>query len=1162
MKNYNIYFHFVFLILFLTGNIGTIFAHVIRCADPKCPLCLSVTNATPPTTSITREPYHYPEDAPFGREASLAVVNPVLRSTHQSVISLRSDWEFVTDPEKVGVKNEWMKPNTVWQNKRTINVPGNWETQGVGEPGMSTPWKIHWDQGPRLLRHIYIGSAWYRKNFQVPQEWKNKRIWLKVGGVRAQGWFWVNGKPVAHVTQYCGSFRYDITDLVKPNEETVIVAQIRNDIPARTGQVSSCHIWGGIYRDIEIEATPETHLANVECFGDFDTKKVNVHLELAHFDNTKEKTADVQIDIKTLDPDQPIKPLTTVGTLRKTIELSNKNLTESIQTLDLSDFRAWSPESPNLYLAEVTLYDKDGKNITHGWSERFGIKKMEVRGKQFYLNGKPYFLRGFGDDYVYPETFISPIDRDVHRKHLKIARESGFCYVRHHTHCEIPEFYEAADELGVMIQPELPYYPFFGHHTVEFFDFDPKRDLNELIDHRRRYVSQTSYSMGNEGHLGTPLDIELKEIVHQRDPGRLVTHNDGGMNTPENSDFNTPITSIRTWKSGTFDSLTIPFVAHEYLNLGVKFDPRISERFTKLILPPRPLKHYEKQLHDIGLDQYWGNACLNAGHELQKYYQKEGIEAARFDPECDGYSFWTIIDVIINYGGDDHNFTGQGMFNPFWEPKINGTTPKDVAKYNSPTAILLQPDRQSPILVEGETVKLSLFVSHFDYQDIENGKLVWSLKSKQESGETLLANGSLDGINLKTGDVAKIGDIEFVVPQQEIAKTLIFEATLNETIQNDWKFWSFPKRQKLTLKNIAVTPDLFETLSKRYDGLVSTDSPEAKTAGIVIGTATHPETKNAIVTEKRVLIFGNASEASNVRLGWWWLGDQVGTAFAKHPVYGNFPHEEYLNPLWFRLIKRGMPISHDMSFGKLEYLSVGEGRDNYFMYVAQTAAGTNGKILITHGLDVLTETPEGNYLLDQMLQYIDSENFQPKEKMNLAQYIENKKWHDIAFSRLNGWSQTISSPEQHTGNSYIIGTGTMRFMKLNAANKIVWKSKPVNQNIDTNIEEKSDENKEASTFYWLSGVGFVPERPLNILLSMNGKKLVEFKINVSDKSWTIQQENIKLSYRRLSFMGNESTGVMELIVPKKLLTPDQPVEFQFSCENQGFNDSWIGILEK
>ncbi|MDR2627837.1 MAG: hypothetical protein LBC40_07375 [Dysgonamonadaceae bacterium] len=91
-----------YLILLLAVNRGDAFTQVIRCADPECSLCLSVPGATPPEESITREPYHYPEDAPFGREASLAVVNPVLRSTHQAVISLRGEGEVGTDPEAVG----------------------------------------------------------------------------------------------------------------------------------------------------------------------------------------------------------------------------------------------------------------------------------------------------------------------------------------------------------------------------------------------------------------------------------------------------------------------------------------------------------------------------------------------------------------------------------------------------------------------------------------------------------------------------------------------------------------------------------------------------------------------------------------------------------------------------------------------------------------------------------------------------------------------------------------------------------------------------------------------------------------------------------------------------------------------------------------------------
>ena len=79
------------------------------------------------------------------------------------------------------------------------------------------------------LRHEYVGSAWYRKTFRLQPEWKDKLVWLKIGGVNSQGWFWVNGKPVGHLDAYCGTFKFDITRLVKDGENTV-VARVSNKV--------------------------------------------------------------------------------------------------------------------------------------------------------------------------------------------------------------------------------------------------------------------------------------------------------------------------------------------------------------------------------------------------------------------------------------------------------------------------------------------------------------------------------------------------------------------------------------------------------------------------------------------------------------------------------------------------------------------------------------------------------------------------------------------------------------------------------------------------------------------------------------------------------------------------------------------------------------------
>lgn len=195
------------------------------------------------------------------RKALPAVVNPVARSPLQDTVSLRGEWEFVTQGVSPNRHPKWRAFYAkAWPGSRTIQVPGCWEAQGVGEPGMGDSWDCKWDHCAKPLRHIYQGEAWYRKTVDVPAAWQGKRVWLKVGGVRSQGWFWVNNTPVAWVDNYCGTYKYDITDLVRPGTQAVVVAAVNNVLPSRKGLMSAHHRFGGLYRDVEIEATPEMRI--------------------------------------------------------------------------------------------------------------------------------------------------------------------------------------------------------------------------------------------------------------------------------------------------------------------------------------------------------------------------------------------------------------------------------------------------------------------------------------------------------------------------------------------------------------------------------------------------------------------------------------------------------------------------------------------------------------------------------------------------------------------------------------------------------------------------------------------------------------------------------------------------------------------------------------
>ena len=905
-----------------------------------------------------------------GRPALPALVNPVVTSPLQSVLQLRGEWEFVTRETAPLRHPAWnaffAKP---WPEARTIEVPGCWEAQGVGTPGMGDSWDCKWDHCAKPLRWVYKGDAWYRKTVTIPEAWRGQRIWLKVGGVRSQGWFWVNRTPVAWVDNYCGTYKYDITDLVQPGAQAVVVAEVSNVLPSRKGLFSSTHRFGGLYRDVELEATPDARIDYAWVRGDFDHQAAEVHASVAYGNKLRMlKKPVLRVTLKTSDG-QP------AGDQVQNIEFDSQRKTAELTCrIPLTRFQPWSPDSPALYRAELVLCD--GDQPVHGWVERFGVRKLEVRGKRFFFNNKPFFVRGYGDDFVYPLTLVSPASREEHLRHFKAARQAGFLYVRLHTHCELPEYFEAADEAGILVQPELPYY---GDYPTEAFMFDPIRDLKELIAHYRRYVSLATYCMGNEGLLGRPLGIELYKLVKQIDPDRLVLHQDGTFNTRENSDFrNGPIT---VWEPGSFPC-DAPFVAHEYLNLSVKQDPRLAAKFSGVMLPPVPLETRDQWLASAGLNRRWGDACQDAAHALQRHYQKQGLEAARMDPACGGYDFWTIVDVVVKQG---NTYSAQGFLNPFWEPKSKGYTPGEFGVFNAATVLLLKTEPGHRIAVSGDRVRADFWISHYGEEPLKQARLAWTLRADR----TVLAEGMAEGGDVELGSVRSLGQSDIVIPELQKPVHAVLRVSLaGGRASNEWDFWLFPKRAPQRVTGIAVSKSLLPKLAPLYSGLVAAGNPGAEQAPVLISFLGSADVEPALAAGKRVLLINQATGKPNVSLGWWSMGEQVGTAFARHPALGDFPHEGYLSPLAFRILKTGRKLPSLTGLRADDMLVVGEGLDSYFLYAGQ-ARVKEGRGLMTFGLDLLSGYPEGTCLLDGLIRYVQSDAFNPQGEIVLPAMSTN-----------------------------------------------------------------------------------------------------------------------------------------------------------------------------
>ncbi|MBN2292756.1 MAG: hypothetical protein JXM70_10045 [Pirellulales bacterium] len=1083
------------------------------------------------------------------REATPAVVNPVLRSDLRANLSLDGQWDFVTDPDLKGEAQGWYKPEVKWPATRKIRVPGCWEAQGVGKPGPSNPpGHLLYEPVNVQLRSAYTGAAWYKTKVCIPKDWAGKQIWLKIGGVNSQGWFWLNGTYIGHEYTFCGTYKYNVTDLVKPGNEAILVVLARNDVPSRRGESNCLRMYGGIFRSVELDATPDIFIDNVFVEPLLDEKKARVHIALRNTTGAASKSPfRTEIDVRTA------KDLKPVGKADKSVTVTAKEITDLIVDVDLDPLVPWSPENPFLYTANVKLLEVD--RPIDGWIERFGVKKYEVRGGDLYLNNRRFFTRCYGDDHVYPMTVCSSASREEHARHMQIAKNYGFNYVRHHTHCEIPEFYEAADEVGIMVQPELPYYGRFSekrpYSHLSGAPLTPKKDLEELVTHYRRYTSLSTYCGGNEGDCLSPLDRELYQLAHQLDDSRPWVSMDGSpCNTQKDSDVN------NWWGGGAqvhppMKENVWPHTLHEFMSLGINEDPRLEPKFTGAFaanLSLKDVKHFVE--NDVGLSWDWAQACFDAGHRIQGVHHKIGIESARVDRFLDGFSCWLMTDISPS--------SQNGVVNMFWETK--SSTPEYFREFNSPTIILACPaggglrealslKPGSLIRTGGDAMDIDWVVSHFESDAIKDGTLKWRL----EADGKILVQGHLKNIHVAAGDVAIVGHSNITLPwlEKAVLARLIVELEGTDT-HNSWKIYLFPNFQPKadSGRGMALSADIYEKLSARYSGASKLGSKEAANTKLVVA-ASLDESGVVDALDRGCCVVclslpGYNLISPGVSLGWWQITNQTGTAIARHPAFGDYPHEGYLDQGMFRLIHKAEKLDPGHKFRNVEPLMVGIGRatgykfgfDGYplgfNLYTFQANAG-KGKLLST-GLNLLSDHPEAVHLLDQFIEYARSEKFRPKGDFGLNEFRKKLERIKKISADLNGWGEIVRAGESVRWHTFLRTDIMYTARQTDGRSEVVWKTD----------KWKPDKNGLVH-FKWIANIGWITQPAGgHFTMYLNGKEILTFDVSHKHTTWTGKGAACRLKFTVKNIDRKEdASGIMELIVPGSLLKPGgKPVELR------------------
>jgi hypothetical protein len=342
---------------------------------------------------------------------------------------------------------------------------------------------------------------------------------------------------------------------------------------------------------------------------------------------------------------------------------------------------------------------------------------------------------------------------------------------------------------------------------------------------------------------------------------------------------------------------------------------------------------------------------------------------------------------------------------------------------------------------------------------------------------------------------------------------------------------------------MAASPHAFDLLASRYPGLAKLGTSAANAATIVVARSLYePGVLDALEQGKSVISLslpGYNPLKLGAELAAWSVSNQTGAAMANHPAFGDFPNSGYLDQGWFRLVDKAEKLDPGHDFRGVEPLMVGIGRETGYsfgtlgyplgfnLYAFQARAG-RGKLLAT-GLNLGNDNPEAVYLLDQFVRYVRSEKFVPKGTFDLARARKELKQRQAFRSSLNGWAATLQTSETTDWHSFLCTAPMCVVRQTDGKGSVAWQTGPW-----------KPDDKGLVAFRWIANLGW-QSQPAGgrFSLWLNQEKLLDFDIALASTTWKSPDGSATLNYTVKSIdRGEDSSGVMELIVPSSRLSSD------------------------
>jgi len=924
------------------------------------------------------------------------------RADESTTLSLAGTWKFRLDAGDVGVKEKWFDQRF----DDTVKLPGTTDENQKG---------IKKDEQciDRLSRVWYWkGPAWYQRRVTIPKDWKGKRITLFFERTKHTR-VWVDGKFCGGEDTLSGPQLFDLTAAMTPGEHAITVvvdnAKLPPVGPAHAVDERTQTNWNGIIGRIELLATDPVWFDDVQVYPNAAKKQVLVRAVIG---NITGKAAAGRITVGC--ESYNVTKSSVFKTQSVDIKANEKENVIGFTYAPGDDVPLWDEFQPAMLRLSLKLeVTAGGETLSDERYVNFGMRDFKREGNRLTVNGRPVFLRGRIDCCNYPLTGYPPMDKAGWVRVLSIAREWGINHFRFHSWCPPEAAFEAADELGVYFQAELPNKSSrfkapenkeAAVHNIDWLDVEGKSTQKSLYEYAKRegelifkrfgnHPSFVMFTLGNE--LGrNPGMFEMVAHFKKTDSRHLYAQGSGNEHWEpsfaEGDDFwvtcktsktlpvrgsfftlDFPNPHIETFPPSTMvdfsksiEGVPAPVVGHETGQFQVYPDFRELPLYTG-VLKASNMEVFRERLKTAGmLDQ--AHDFVRASGALAAICYREDIEAALRTPGMGGFQLLDIQD-----------FPGQGtalvgMLNVFMESK-GIIKPEAWRQFCYETVPLLRMNKYTWTTAETFTGRVQ--IAHYGATNIPDAHVIGTVTDSKGGS---MARVAFPAVTIKQGNLTDVGEYSLllsnVAAPQKLMLTLVVEGT---KYRNSYPVWVYPAKVDTSVpKDVLVTDSYLAEATQKH----------LAAGGKVLLFPKLDQLPYSIEGGFQCdfwsPMFVEAAKKQGGKVPPGTLGILCDSS---SPVLSGFPTEFHSNWQWWQLVKNARPIMFDET--PAAYRPLVQMIDNFVSnhklgLIAETKVGKGSMLICAIDLPGHQDKPEARQLLHSLLRYVDSPAFAPAAELD------------------------------------------------------------------------------------------------------------------------------------------------------------------------------------